>query len=94
MVDIILTGKVTADHKLVFDSQLPPDAPIGMVEIAIRPLIKIDENYGKRPVTAGEIRRSPLFGMWADRDDIGDSVEYVNRMRKEQIREKFQCKGA
>ena len=24
----------------------------------------------------------PAFGMWKDRDDIGDGVAYVNRMRK------------
>lgn len=28
------------------------------------------------------LKDSPLFGMWADREDIGDGVEYVNRIRK------------
>jgi predicted DNA-binding antitoxin AbrB/MazE fold protein len=28
------------------------------------------------------IRDSPIFGMWADRDDIPDGVTYVNRLRE------------
>lgn len=33
----------------------------------------------KRPKS---IRDSPIFGMWADRDDIPDGVTYVNRLRE------------
>jgi predicted DNA-binding antitoxin AbrB/MazE fold protein len=24
----------------------------------------------------------PFFGLWKDRDDIGDSVEYINNLRR------------
>lgn len=34
-------------------------------------------------LTAEEIARSPEIGIWADRDDIKDSVEFVARMRRE-----------
>jgi Protein of unknown function DUF104 len=27
------------------------------------------------------VRDLPIFGMWADRDDIPDGVTYVNRLR-------------
>ena len=27
------------------------------------------------------IRDTPIFGMWADRDDISDGVSYVNALR-------------
>jgi predicted DNA-binding antitoxin AbrB/MazE fold protein len=27
------------------------------------------------------IKDLPFFGMWKDREDIGDGVEYVNRLR-------------
>lgn len=34
-------------------------------------------------VTAAEIARSGLVGMWADRDDLGDSREFARRLRRE-----------
>ena len=34
-------------------------------------------------VTAAEVARSGLIGMWADRDDIGDSREFARRLRRE-----------
>ena len=33
------------------------------------------------PRTPKSIRDLPIFGMWADRDDIPDGVTYVNRLR-------------
>lgn len=38
-----------------------------------------DESVPKRPKS---VRDSPLFGMWADREDIPDGVTYVNRLRQ------------
>ena len=35
------------------------------------------EPAGKRP----SIRDLPFYGMWKDRTDIGDGVDYVNRLR-------------
>jgi len=32
--------------------------------------------------TAEEIAKSPYIGAWADRDDIGDSAEYIAEMRR------------
>jgi predicted DNA-binding antitoxin AbrB/MazE fold protein len=29
------------------------------------------------------IADSPLAGMWKDREDMADSVEYINRLRRE-----------
>jgi predicted DNA-binding antitoxin AbrB/MazE fold protein len=28
------------------------------------------------------IETSPFAGMWKDRDDLGDSVDYINRLRR------------
>ncbi len=36
------------------------------------------EALPKRPKS---VRDLPIFGMWADRDDIPDGVIYVNRLR-------------
>ncbi len=41
----------------------------------------------RRGMTAGELLRSPMAGMWADRKDIGDSSEFARRLREQaQIR--------
>ena len=31
--------------------------------------------------SAGRLRNSPLIGMWADRTDIGTSVEFARKLR-------------
>ena len=33
--------------------------------------------------TIGDLLRSEAVGIWADRDDIGDSVEYARKLRKD-----------
>lgn len=35
-----------------------------------------------RGITGAEILASGIVGMWADRDDIGDTVEWVERLRR------------
>ena len=32
---------------------------------------------------AGDLFRSPLFGLWKDREDIGDNVEFARKLRTE-----------
>ncbi len=37
-----------------------------------------------RPIyTAGDLLESGLVGMWADRDDIGDSREFARNLRRQ-----------
>lgn len=36
---------------------------------------------GKR-MTLGELLESDLVGLWKDREDIGDSVEFARKLRK------------
>ena len=33
--------------------------------------------------TGADMAKSELFGLWADRDDIGDSREFARRLRRE-----------
>ena len=40
------------------------------------------ETVGPALGTAADLANSGLFGMWADRADIGDSLEYARRLRK------------
>ncbi len=35
----------------------------------------------RRQMTAKDLLESGLVGMWADRDDIGDSVEFARQLR-------------
>lgn len=36
----------------------------------------------RRQMTAKDLLESGLVGMWADRDDIGDSVEFARQLRE------------
>lgn len=36
----------------------------------------------KRRMTARDLLQSDLVGIWADRNDIGDSVEYARDLRR------------
>jgi predicted DNA-binding antitoxin AbrB/MazE fold protein len=38
------------------------------------------ETPAKRPVSIGD---SPFAGMWKDREEMADSVEYIDRLRRE-----------
>jgi len=33
--------------------------------------------------TAADLASSGLAGLWADRDDIGDSIEFARRLRRQ-----------
>jgi predicted DNA-binding antitoxin AbrB/MazE fold protein len=55
-------------------------------EVPIKEGTEVDV-YPRKKNENGEKRRKSLkdyeaFGMWKDREDIGDSVEYVNRLRQ------------
>ena len=38
---------------------------------------------GMRVMTAGDLLESGLVGMWGDRTDIGDSVQFARRLREQ-----------
>jgi hypothetical protein len=39
--------------------------------------------FGVLELTARDLLESGLVGLWADRDDMGDSVEYARQLRRE-----------
>ena len=67
---------IPADRQLHI--AVPEDIPPGPAEIA---LIIAPETSIERGMTAGDLLRSPLCGIWKDRSDIGDSVEYARSLR-------------
>jgi len=38
---------------------------------------------GRHPLTARQLRRSGLIGLWKDRADINDSAAYARQLRKQ-----------
>lgn len=77
MASIILKGLITADGHL--EVELPPDVEPGQVEIEIRrPLVE--------GVTLGQLLESGLVGVWAERNDIQDNVEFARELRQKAFR--------
>jgi hypothetical protein len=58
---------------------LPTDVPLGPAEI----VIVVASRAAASARTLGDLLRSEFFGMWRDRPDIGDSVEFARRLRAE-----------
>ena len=41
------------------------------------------QQTAKRPMTGEDWLKSELFGLWADRTDIGDSLEFARALRRQ-----------
>ena len=57
------------------------------VKVTFKAKEKSARTKGKSPTkypfsSAGRLRNSPLIGMWEDRKDIGDSVEFARKLRE------------
>ena len=72
MVSVIVHGIITPEGKLELD--LPDTLQPGAVEVEIRQI----ESEG---VTLQSLLDSGLVGLWADRDDITDSVDFARSLR-------------
>lgn len=57
---------------------VPEDVPPGPAEIV---LVIAPEAPVEQGMTAGDLLRSPLCGIWKDRTDIGDSVQFARSLR-------------
>jgi hypothetical protein len=55
--------------------------PLAIVQIkegtVVEVLVPAEQESGKRP----SIRDLPFYGMWKNRTDMGDGVDYVNKLR-------------
>jgi len=56
------------------------------VKVTFKAKAKSSRTKGKSPAkypfsSAGRLLNSPLIGMWEDRTDIGDSVEFARKLR-------------
>jgi hypothetical protein len=73
-----ITSKVVIPTDRQLHISVPEDVPPGPAEIV---LVIVPETTPQKGLTGGELLRSPLFGIWKDRTDIGDSVEYARKLR-------------
>lgn len=73
-----ITSKVVIPEDRQLHIAVPEDVPPGPAEIV---LVIAPEATTAKGLTAGDLLRSPLFGIWKDRTDIGDSVEYARKLR-------------
>ncbi|MBI5651836.1 MAG: hypothetical protein HZC40_15565 [Chloroflexi bacterium] len=76
MRTINLMTDVPADHQVRIT--LPNDVPVGPAEMVI-----VVASRATTEFTLGDLARSTFFGMWHDRTDIADSVEFARRLRAE-----------
>jgi hypothetical protein len=72
-----ITCKVVIPTNRQLQIPVPEDVPPGPAEIVV---VIVPETVPERGGTAGDLLRSPLFGLWKDRTDIGDSVEYARKL--------------
>jgi len=73
------------DGKIVFPK--PLKLPEG-VEVVVRIETLIEDLRDGDSITDADFASLPFFGMWADREEISDSVDWVRRGR-EQWRERI-----
>lgn len=45
--------------------------------------VRVPSNSDHLKAKSRSIRDSAFYGMWKDRADIGDSVEYINQLRRD-----------
>jgi hypothetical protein len=66
---------VPANREVIIS--IPADIPIGPAEI----VVVIASKVNTTTKTLGELLNSEFFGMWKDRSDIEDSVEFAHQLR-------------
>ena len=66
--------------KAHFDGKtIVPDEPLDLPKDT--PLYVFVES--KRPMTGKDLLESGLIGLWKDRPDIGDSLQYARKLRQQ-----------
>lgn len=80
--------RVTIEAASASEPSLSPEEEAALdAEIAA---LLTDEALRGQGLTAAEIAKSPAIGIWKDRTDITDSVEFVEEMRRQSNRERLE----
>jgi hypothetical protein len=72
-----LTATIPATRELHIS--LPADFPLGPAEI----FLVVAPSKDSRMSRVADLRDSEFFGMWRDRSDIGDGVDFARELRSE-----------
>jgi hypothetical protein len=76
--------------KAHFDGKtIVPDEPVTLPQgtsltVHVESPTPVDETEGGKYMTGKQLAESEFVGMWKDRTDITDSVEFVNQLRERQ----------
>lgn len=74
---IEISADVPADREMTI--HLPDDVPVGPADI----VVLVDSKSENGHSTLGDLANSEFFGMWRDREDIGDSAVFAEKLRRE-----------
>lgn len=74
---VTLNAEIGAEREIRI--KLPDDIPLRAAEIVV--VIASPDATAEQGGTLGDMPQSPLFGLWRDRDDIGDSTDYARSLR-------------
>ena len=72
-----LTTNILPDREVRF--KVPDGVPLGPAEI----VIVVAPSAAATVRTLGDLARSEFSGMWRERTDIGDSIDFAHRLRAE-----------
>lgn len=67
----------------LIEIRAPELIPGTLAEVIVLVEASGDQASAGRVMTAGDLLESGLVGMWADRTDIEDSVEFARRLRRQ-----------
>ena len=73
-----VTCKVMIGSDRQLHISVPEDLPPGPAEVVV---VIVPETVPAEGMTAGDLLRSPLFGVWKEQTDIGESTEYARQLR-------------
>jgi hypothetical protein len=75
-IGIVQNGQI----RLEGDQVLPEGAQVRIIVVDNDDDVEeLEEDQG---ITGAELLQAPFIGVWADRDDIGDTVEFVEKLRR------------
>lgn len=74
---LTLNTEIPANRELRI--KLPADVPTGSAEI----IVTVSPSRAAATSTLGDLVKSEFFGMWRDRDDNVDSLEFTRKLRSE-----------
>jgi hypothetical protein len=64
------------------DGVLHLDLPLGLEDANREVQVTVEPVHAKI-MTAADLLQSGLVGIWADRDDLGDSKDFARRLREQ-----------